>query len=104
MLTHRQFKTKVVVRFVRRDDGGLQASCEGVKGFYLSGGDPRAVMRDVVPALEALVKANYEIAVKVSPLGYGLYQLAEQIDLQVANEPQDQPEYTREYVVEPLAA
>lgn len=103
MIEHRPFKTKVVVRFVRRDDGGLQAFCDEIKGFYLSGGDPRAVMRDVIPAMEVLVRHNLDIAVKVSPLGHGLFQLTEQSGPR-PDGVQSDPQYTREYVVEPLAA
>lgn len=56
MITDRPFMAKVLVRFVRREDGGLRAFCDGVPGFFLSGADPRAVMRDVIPALEQLVR------------------------------------------------
>lgn len=102
MINHRTFKTKVIVRFVRRDDGGLRAHCDEVNGFYLSGADPRAVLRDVVPALETLVHANLDIAVQVSPLGYGLFQLTEH-EKPAFEVISSEPEYLKEYVVE-LAA
>ena len=54
---------RVTVRFTRRDDGGLQAKCDEVPGFYLSGADARAVMRDVVPALETILQANLDMPV-----------------------------------------
>jgi hypothetical protein len=100
MIEHRQFKTKLTVRFVKRDDGGLRAYCDAVPGFYLSGSDKRAVLDDVIPALEALVRSNFEINVTVSPLGYGIFQLLEWEQ----EEPSNAIEYTREYVVERLAA
>lgn len=102
MINHRQFKTKVIVRFTKREGGGLRAECDEVKGFLLSGDDPRAVMRDVVPALKLLVQANLDIPVIVSPLGYGIYRLTE--TSRVDQEPPQEVEATREYVIEREAA
>ena len=94
----RGFKEKVTVRFVRREDGGLQAICDAIPGFYLSGSDKSAVYRDVIPALEALVKHNLDISVEAYPLKLGIYALVER----------EQPETTipdeQEYVLERLAA
>jgi len=103
MIAHRKFVAKLTVRFTKRDDGGLRAYCDDVTGFYLSGYDRRAVISDVVPALEALVRTNFDIDVNVTPLGYGIYQLLENME-QVAEEPSELPEYTRDYLVERMAA
>ncbi|MBX9842575.1 MAG: hypothetical protein K2Z80_12280 [Xanthobacteraceae bacterium] len=99
MLEHRIFKHKLVVKFTRRDDGGLRATCDEVPGFYLSSIDKRAVMGDVVPALELLFKVNQGIAVEASPLGHAVYQLKERPE-GVVEEVPDADEYTREYVLE----
>lgn len=99
MITNRKFKDKVTVRFVKRDGGGLQAFCDVVPGFYLSGGDPRAVMRDVVPAIEMLMEHNVGIEVKVWPLRAGDYQMVERDE----NEPADIPE-ERDYLVDLIGA
>ena len=108
MHTDRPFKGKVTVRFRRRDDGGLRAYCSDVPGFFLSSIERRAVMHDVIPALEMLMQANFNLRVQVSPLGYGIYELIErsQAPDMIPDEPEipDVAEYTQEYVVEPIAA
>ena len=97
MVVDRKFKEMVTVRFTKRDDGGLQARCDEIPGFYLSGADQRAVMRDVVPALEKLIDANLGISVSAVPLKYGIYKVEEK--------PQDDgiPE-ARNYLLERNAA
>src|SRR5262245_63323359 len=95
MHEERPFKDKVTVRFVKRDDGGLRALCDAVPGFYLSGRDPRAVMRDVVPAIERLMKHNVGIEVEVFPLKHAEYELRERI----AQDSDSIPE-PRDYVIE----
>jgi hypothetical protein len=98
----RPSKGKLTVRFRRRDDGGLRAYCSEVPGFFLSSIDRRAVMHDVIPALELLLKANFNLLVQVSPLGYGIYELIEH-----SGPPLDIPdvaEYTQDFVVERIAA
>jgi len=97
MITERRFKEKVTVRFLRREDGGLQATCESVPGFYLSGADKSAVYRDVIPALEALVRHNLDIAVEVYPLKPGFYAMVER------DSPVMIPD-EQEYVIERIAA
>lgn len=77
MITHRAFKEKVTVRFTRREGGGLRATCDAVPGFLLSGSDPQTVLRNVVPALETLIRVNLGIVVTVYPLKYGIYQVEE---------------------------
>jgi predicted RNase H-like HicB family nuclease len=42
----------------RRSDGGLRVSSPEIPGLILSSDDPEAVMRNVVPAIEALTKHN----------------------------------------------
>lgn len=98
MVRDRRFKEKVTVRFVDRDDGGLQALCDAIPGFYLSGADPAAVVRDVIPAIEALVEHNLDIKVHVFPLkdGIGRYEMIERDDDQIPKE--------RDYVLERVAA
>lgn len=71
MIEDRPFKDKVTVHFVRRDDGGLQAICDSVPGFYLSGRDPSAVYRDVIPALELSFVRTLIFALKCSRCGTG---------------------------------
>lgn len=97
MITNREFRDKVTVHFVKREDGGLQAVCDAVPGFYLSGIDASAVYRDVIPAIETLLRKNCDLAVKVFPLRPGVYQMRER-----------GPEVTipeqQEYVVERVAA
>ena len=98
MIRDRRFKEKVTVRFVSRDDGGLQAVCDAIPGFYLSGADPAAVLRDVIPAIEALVEHNLDIKVHVFPLkeGLGHYQMIERDEDSIPEE--------REYLLERVAA
>lgn len=103
MTENRPFRTSVTVRFVKRDDGGLQAHCDEVRGFYLSGRDPRAVMRDVIPTLEALMKVNLDIDVHVSPLGRGVFQLREAAPPPI-DALSEETEYSRLYVIEKVAA
>ena len=100
MHRERQFKDKVTVRFLKRDDGGLRAMCDAVPGFYLSGKDPRAVMRDVVPVIERLMRHNLGIDVEVFPLQSPIYELRERVP---AGEPDAIPE-ARDYVIEPRHA
>ena len=42
----------------RRDDGGLRITSPEVPGLVLSHKDPHAVMRDVIPAIDALMRHN----------------------------------------------
>lgn len=96
MHEERPFKDKVTVRFVKRDDGGLRALCDAVPGFYLSGRDPRAVMRDVAPAIERLFRHNLDLDVEVFPLKYAVYELREKIP---TGDSETIPE-ERDYVIE----
>jgi len=99
MIADRPFKTRLTVRFVKRSDGGLRAFCEHVPGFYLSSANRQAVVRDVVPALETLVKANFGVDATVSPLGYGMYHVTENID-EPFEVPSNVSEFPQDYLVE----
>lgn len=59
---------KLTVRFEKRDDGGLRAWCDDLPGFVLSHSNAEALIKDVEPALEAMLTAKYECTVKVYPL------------------------------------
>src|SRR5260221_12516101 len=59
---------KFVVSFERRDDGGLRAWSDDVPGFVLSHSDPKAVLEDVKPALEAIISHAYGTPVVVEEL------------------------------------
>lgn len=96
MQNHRTFREKITVRFVRRDDGGLQAHCDDVPGFHLSGADKSAVYRDVLPALRTLIRHNLDIQVEVYPLKHGIYQVEERSSDDIPDE--------QEYVIDRLAA
>ena len=59
---------KMAVTFHPREDGGLRAWSEDVPGFVLSHSDPREVLADVEPALEAILHAMFNVKVTVSEL------------------------------------
>lgn len=44
----------------RREDGGLRVESPDVVGLVLSHIDPEAVMRDVMPAIDALMRHNHK--------------------------------------------
>lgn len=44
----------------RREDGGLRVTCPEVAGMLLSGDNVREVLRDVAPALHALLTHNID--------------------------------------------
>jgi hypothetical protein len=77
MIKDRPFKAKVLVKFIKREDGGLKAICDAVPGFYLSGANPQDVLGDVAPTIEYLFKQNLKINVEVYPLEYAIYQIQE---------------------------
>lgn len=58
----------LIVRFEPREDGGLIATCEQVPNFYLSHSDAAAVRADVIPALEVILSAWYEMPMRVREL------------------------------------
>lgn len=101
MRTDRPYKHAITVRFEKRDDGGLRAFCDDVPGFYLSGADPRAVLRDVVPAIEALMRRNVGLEVEVVPLQYARFELRERPPAKPA---EDAIPAAIEYVLEPRQA
>jgi hypothetical protein len=99
MIADRPFKEKVLVRFVKRDDGGLKAICDAVPGFYLSGSDPRDVLQDVAPTIEYLFKQNLKINVEVFPLEYAIYQIQELASAEMYSIPEQ-----LDYLIEKRAA
>lgn len=48
----------ITLVIVPREDGGLRVSSPDVRGLILSGDVPSAVLRDVGPALDALIYGN----------------------------------------------
>jgi hypothetical protein len=48
----------VTLVIVPREDGGLRVSSPDMRGLLLSGAVPSAVLRDVGPALDALLYGN----------------------------------------------
>lgn len=46
---------EIVVKFQKRDDGGLRVWSEDVPLFALSGDDPKAVAANIIPVLEVMV-------------------------------------------------
>ncbi len=58
-----------------RDDGGLRIHSPDVPGLHLSGANRDAVMRDVIPAIKHLFKANNGVDVEVSPIQPSLDEL-----------------------------
>lgn len=59
---------KIVVKFERRDDGGLRAFSDDVPGFVLSNPDPHIVLDDIVPTLECMLSAMWGLKVVASRL------------------------------------
>ncbi|MFT4251392.1 MAG: hypothetical protein QM608_02790 [Caulobacter sp.] len=59
---------KVTVRFQRRPDGGLRAWSDDVPELVLSNRDPEKVMADIVPAIEAILSARLQAAMKAERL------------------------------------
>jgi hypothetical protein len=69
MSTARQSRSwKIVVRFERREDGGLRAWCDEIPGFALSHADADAVLSDVQPALEGILTYQFGEPYITSPL------------------------------------
>jgi hypothetical protein len=47
---------KFTLHCERREDGGMRVWSSDVAGLVLSGADPRAVMRDVIVAVDAITR------------------------------------------------
>ena len=71
----------LIVRFEPREDGGLIATCEQVPNFYLAHADANAVRADVIPALEIILSAWYDMPMKVRELPPPDEALAQQIPM-----------------------
>jgi hypothetical protein len=59
---------KVTVRLQRRPDGGLRAWCDEVPELVLSHSDPSKVLADIGPAIETILSARLQAAVKAERL------------------------------------
>ena len=59
---------KIEVKFRRREDSGLEASCEKLPAFFLSHSDPVRVLADVEPALMVILSSMYGIQMRVERL------------------------------------
>lgn len=96
----RPYKHMIVVRFVKRDDGGLRAYCEDIPGFFLSGANPRDVLADVPPVIETLMRRNVGLDVEAVPLQHARFELRERIP---AAPPAGIPEHIN-YMLKPRQA
>jgi hypothetical protein len=72
---------RVVVIFERREDGGLTAYSDDVPGFVLSHSDPKAVLADVIPALEGILSHVHGTNVVVKQLAESIPTQREYITL-----------------------
>ncbi|WP_129396420.1 hypothetical protein [Methylovirgula ligni] len=68
-VTHTPKFAKIVVKFERREDGGLRAYSDDVPGFVLSNKNPELVLADIVPTLEFMLSAIWGESVVASRLG-----------------------------------
>lgn len=59
---------KVAVDFSAREDGGLRATSPDVPGLVLSSIDANALLSDVAPAIEHILKVNHGLDVEMRPL------------------------------------
>jgi hypothetical protein len=55
----------IVVSFEGREDGGLTAYSDDIPGFVMSHADPSTVLKEVKPALEAILSCWLEEPVVV---------------------------------------
>ena len=62
------YDIKIAVDFSAREDGGLRATSPDVPGFLLSSANVTALIEDVAPALEHILKINHGIDVEMRPL------------------------------------
>jgi len=61
-------------------------------------------MDDVIPALELLLKSNFNLNAQVSPLGRGIYALIERSEPKLDEVTAVLSEYDQEYAVKRVAA
>ncbi len=59
---------KVAVDFHPREDGGLRATSSDFPELVLSSPDVDALLEDVAPALEHIMKLNHNIEIEMKPL------------------------------------
>jgi hypothetical protein len=67
-MTRAGYDIKIVVDFFQREDGGLRATSPDVPGLVLSAADPDAVLQDLAPAIEHIMKLNHGLDVEMRPL------------------------------------
>jgi hypothetical protein len=72
---------RVTVIFERREDGGLAAYGNGVPAFVLSHSDPKAVLADVIPALEGILSHVHGTSVVIERLAESIPTQREYITL-----------------------
>lgn len=58
----------IAVDFQQREGGGLRASSPDVPGLILSSSNVDALLNDVAPAIEHILKMNYGLDVEMRPL------------------------------------
>ncbi len=64
-MTDRRQTLKIEVFFDFRDDGGLRAWSPDVPELVLSHSDPRKVIDDVPAALEMILSAKFDCAIRI---------------------------------------
>jgi hypothetical protein len=62
------YYVKVAVDFYPREDGGLRATSSDVPELVLSSPDPDALLEDVGPAIEHIMKLNHGVDIEMRPL------------------------------------
>lgn len=62
------YDIKVAVDFTVREGGGLRATSPDVPGLFLSSADIDALLADVAPAIEHILKINHGMDVEMRPL------------------------------------
>lgn len=62
------YDIKVAVDFTKREGGGVRATSPDVPGLFLSSDDIDALLEDVAPAIEHILKINHGMDVEMRPL------------------------------------
>jgi rRNA maturation protein Rpf1 len=64
MIEERAFFLTIHVILEKREDGGLRAFSDDIPGLILSNENPDLVLQDIVPALEMIVRQNFDLNLK----------------------------------------
>jgi hypothetical protein len=64
MNEERPFFLTIQVILEKREDGGLRAYSNDIPGLILSNKNPELVLEDIVPALEMIVRQNFDLNLK----------------------------------------